>query len=148
MRDMTIHFICTGNMYRSRLAEAYCVSKDVPGLGVSSSGINAALNGPVPIAAHAADVLHAYGLERFSAPSWQQTTMALVRASDVLVFMEKEHYQFCKDWVDSNRQTVEIWDIPDVGPNLGPAEIITKVERTFVAIQQRTDRLLTELGFS
>jgi hypothetical protein len=29
---LTIHFICTGNMYRSRLAEAYCASRHVPGV--------------------------------------------------------------------------------------------------------------------
>jgi len=26
---MIIHFVCTGNIYRSRLAEAYCKSKGV-----------------------------------------------------------------------------------------------------------------------
>jgi hypothetical protein len=32
--------------------------------------------------------------------------------------MECEHHSFCKDWLDPGRQTVEIWDIPDVGPQL------------------------------
>jgi hypothetical protein len=34
LKRMTIHFICTGNIYRSRLAEMYCASKGVPGLFV------------------------------------------------------------------------------------------------------------------
>ena len=142
---MTIHFIYTGNIYRSRLAEAYCASKGVPGLCVSSSGIGTNLNRGIPIASYAARVLGERGIERFAAPSWQQTTAALVRASDVLVFMEREHYTFCKDWIDPARQTVEIWEIPDVGP-LDAAQIMTKVEQTFEMIAQRTDMLLTTLG--
>lgn len=143
---MTIHFICTGNIYRSRLAEAYCASKGVLGLSVSSSGIQTTLNGGVLIASYAGDALRAYGLERFAALSWQQTTAALIRASDVLVFMEREHYHFCKDWVDSSRQRFEIWDIPDVGSEVGAAEIMAKVERTFATIRRQTDSLLTKLA--
>jgi protein-tyrosine-phosphatase len=145
---MITHFICTGNIYRSRVAEAYCRSKGVSGLDVMSSGIQTTLNGGLPIASYAAGALRAYGLERFAAPSWQQTTAALVRASDVLVFMEREHYQYCKDWVDSSRQKFEIWDIPDVGSEVGATEIMTKVERTFATIRRQTDSLLTRLGFS
>ena len=144
---MTIHFICTGNIYRSRLAEAYCVSKGIPGLRVLSSGIATALNRVVPIAPYAERVLSKRGLERFAAPTWQQTTAALVRASDALVFMEREHHRFCKDWIDPTRQTVEIWDIPDVG-YVDPAQIMTKAEQTFETISQRTDMLLTALGLS
>jgi len=91
--NMTIHFICTGNIYRSRLAEAYCASKGTPGVRVLSSGIGATLHRGIPIAPYAERMLREHGLERFAAPSWQQTTAALVRASDVLVFMEREHYR-------------------------------------------------------
>jgi protein-tyrosine-phosphatase len=139
---MTIHFICTGNIYRSPLAEAYCASKRVTGLRVLSSGIGTKLNRGFLIASYAARVLSERGIERFAAPSWQQTTTALVRASDVLVFMEREHYQYCKDLLDLVRQTVEIWDIPDVG-QVDAARIMTEVEQTFEMIKQRTDMLLT-----
>jgi protein-tyrosine-phosphatase len=144
---MTIHFICTGNIYRSRLAEAYCAFKGVPGLSVSSSGIGTKLNRGIPIASYAVRVLSERGLEHFAASSWQQTTAALVRASDVLVFMEREHYSFCEDWLDPVRQWVEIWDIPDVR-QVDAAQIMTEVEQTFAMIRQRTDMLLTALRLS
>ena len=141
---MTVHFICTGNIYRSRLAEAYCASRAVPGLRTFSSGIGTGLNGDVTIAPYAARILRAQGLERFAAPSWQQTTAALVQASDFLVFMEREHYCFCEGWLDPVRHKFEIWDIPDVG-QMDAARIMNKVEQTFEAIRRRTDNLLTAL---
>lgn len=142
---MTIHFICTGNIYRSRLAEAYCASRGVPGLRVFSSGTGTALNGGVPIARYAAQVLKKRGLEGFGAPSWQPTTKALVEASDVLVFMETEHYQFCERWIEPARQKVEIWEIADVDAAQA-APMTQQAEETFERIKQRTDALLAAMG--
>jgi protein-tyrosine-phosphatase len=143
---MLIHFICTGNIYRSRLAEAYCASKQVPGLRVSSSGIMAAMNSDLPIAPYTARLLDQYGLKRFAAPEWRQTTPAMVQSSDVLVFMEAEHHRFCKRWIDSKRQKHTIWSIPDIGRQVGAGQLMTEVDRTFQLIRQRTDTLLTELN--
>ena len=120
---MTIHFVCTSNICRCRLAEAYCASRAVPELRVFPSGIGTALNGGVAIAPYAAHVLREFGLERFAAPSWQQTTAVLVRVSDVLVFMEREHHCFCENWIDPIRHKTEIWDIPDIG-QMDPAGIM------------------------
>jgi protein-tyrosine-phosphatase len=141
---MKIHFVCTGNIYRSRLAEAYCNSRGVPGIHVSSSGIRAGLEGDAPISPYAADVLTSYGLNRYAAAHWQRTSAELVRASDVLVFMESEHQRFCEGWIESMRQRIEVWEIEDVGP-IDAAEIPKKVEVTFGIIRQRIDTLLTSL---
>jgi protein-tyrosine-phosphatase len=142
-----IHFICTGNIYRSRLAEAYCASRCGPGIQVFSSGIAAGLNGDAPISPYAADVLAKYGLDSYAAARWQRTTAALVQASDVVVFLESEHRRFCESWIEPARQRIEVWEIEDVGP-VDAAEIANKVERTFGVIRQRTDTLLTTLGLS
>ena len=87
------------------------------------------------------------GLERFASPTWQQTTATLVRASDVLVFMEHHHYIFCKTWIDVSRQKLEIWDMQDVRA-ADAAAIMNEAEHTFDLIRQRTDMLLTTLGLS
>ena len=142
---MRIHFVCTGNIYRSRLAEAYCNSRGVPGIQVFSSGIRAGLEEDVPISPYAADVLTRYGLDRYAAARWQRTSADLVRASDVLVFMESEHRRFCERWIEATRQRIEVWEIEDVGP-IDAAKIQNKVERTFGIIRQRIDTLLTVLG--
>jgi protein-tyrosine-phosphatase len=142
---MRIHFVCTGNIYRSRLAEAYCISRGVPGIRVFSSGTRAGLEEDVPISPYAADVLTRFGLDQYAAPHWQRTSAELVRASDVLVFMESEHHRFCEGWIDPMRQRTEVWEIEDVGP-IDAAKIPNKVERTFGIIRQRIDTLLTALG--
>jgi protein-tyrosine-phosphatase len=139
-----IHFICTGNVYRSRLAEAWCVSRQVPGIEVSSSGIAAGQESLDPISPWAAEVLARYRLDSFASKHWQPTTRSLVEASDVLVFMESEHHRFCADWIQPGRQRIEVWEIEDIGPML-PEEIPGKVERTFGLIRERTDRLIESL---
>ncbi|MGO9433541.1 MAG: low molecular weight phosphatase family protein [Terracidiphilus sp.] len=146
-RDVIIHFVCTGNIYRSRLAEAYCASKCVPGIQTLSSGIGAGLNGDAPISPFTADVLTRYGLVSYAAEHWQRTTAALVEVCDVLVFMELEHHRFCENWIDPNRQRIEVWGIEDVGP-LPASEIPGKAERTFQIIRQRVDALLAALAAS
>jgi protein-tyrosine-phosphatase len=144
---ITIHFICTGNIYRSRLAEAYCASKGIPGLRVVSSGIAAGRDGIAPISPYAADALARCHLSSYAADHWQRTTASLVQASDVLVFMELEHHRFCVNWVEPARQRIEVWGIEDIGP-LEAAKIPAKVERTFQLIRQRTDLLLNVLGMA
>jgi protein-tyrosine-phosphatase len=141
----TIHFVCTGNIYRSRLAEAYCASRCAGRARVSSSGIAAGANGNAPISPYAETVLRKYGLNSFAAGSWQQTTEALVKASDVLVLMESEHHRFCNHWIETPRQRIEVWEIEDIGPM--PTEAIPgQVEQTFELIRRRTDALLRSLG--
>ena len=144
---MRIHFICTGNIYRSRLAEAYCASRCAPGTHVSSSGIGAGRDGDASISPYAADLLNQFGLDSFAAATWQRTTRDLVQASDVLVFMESEHRRFCEDWIESARQRIEVWEVTDIGPT-PVAEIPANVERTFGVIRQRTDALLASLGLA
>lgn len=142
---MRIHFICTGNIYRSRLAEAYCVSRCAGGTQVFSSGIAAGLEQDIPISPYAADILARYGLDSHASARWQRTTEGLVRASDVLVLMEAEHLHFCEEWIDPARQKIEVWGIEDVGP-IPASRIPEKVERTFEIIRRRTETLLTALG--
>jgi protein-tyrosine-phosphatase len=142
---MTIHFVCTGNIYRSRLAEAYCASKLIPGLQVSSSGIAAGRDGNALISPYAAEALARCDMSAYASERWQRTTESLVRKSDVVVFMESEHQRFCEGWIEPVHQRVEVWGIEDIGP-MDAGKIPAKVERTFQAIRGRCDLLLKSLG--
>lgn len=64
----------------------------------------------------------------------------------MLVFMEAEHYGFCKGWIEPARQRIEVWGVEDIGPTEA-AKIPAKVEHTFQLIRRRTDLLLKDLGF-
>jgi protein-tyrosine-phosphatase len=141
-----IHFVCTGNVYRSRLAEAYCASKGIADIRASSSGIAAGRDGHAAISPWAADVLNRYGLEPYAAAGWQRSTAELLRSSDVVVFMESEHQRFCAPWIEAGRHRVEVWEIEDIGP-MEFSEIPEKVERTFAEIQKKTDALIKSLDF-
>jgi protein-tyrosine-phosphatase len=81
-------------------------------------------------------ILREQGLERFAASGSRQTTAASVRATDLLIFMEREHYEFCEGWIDSIRQRIEVWDVPDIGPS-DPAVIMKSVSQTFDVIRPR-----------
>ena len=128
------------------MAEAYCNSKGIPEIRVTSSGIAAGRDGNAAISPWAADILNRYGLQSFAAANWQKTTEALIQANDVLVFMESEHRQFCDAWVDTGRHRVEVWEIEDIGP-MDLAMIPDKVERTFAMIRERIDVLLRTLYY-
>jgi protein-tyrosine-phosphatase len=143
---INIHFVCTGNIYRSRMAEAYCNSKGISGLRVTSSGIAAGRDGDAAISPWAAGILERFGLKSYAAANWQKTTEALIQGNEVLVFMESEHQQFCGAWVDPGRHRVEVWEIEDIGP-MDIGRIPEKVERTFAMIRERTDALLRTLEF-
>ena len=147
MPGINIHFICSGNVYRSRLAEACCRSTCLPGTHVFSSGIRAGLETDAPITPYAAYLLNKYSLASYAAPHWQRTTAALVQASDVLVFMESEHRRFCQNWIEPARQRIEVWGVEDLGI-VDAAEIPIRIERTFALIRQRTGALLTALALA
>jgi protein-tyrosine-phosphatase len=144
---INIHFVCTGNIYRSRLAEAYAVSRGIPGIRVTSSGIAAGRDGQAAISPWAADVLSRYGLERHAAPRWQRTTAELLQSSDIVVFMESEHQRFCAPCVEVGRHRVEVWEIEDIGP-MEFSKIPQKVEQTFAEIRKRTDELIQSLALN
>jgi protein-tyrosine-phosphatase len=143
--SITIHFVCTGNIYRSRLAEAYCASKRIPGLRVFSSGIAAGRDGNALISPYAAEALAGCNLSGYAAERWQRTTVSLVQESDVVVFMEAEHQRFCDHWIEPGRQRLEVWGIEDIGP-MDAGKIPAKVARTFQLIRERCDALLHDLG--
>lgn len=113
---MKIHFICRGNVYRSRMAEAYAKSllhKDVA-VRIYSSGIQAglALNGKVDPAA--VEALKEDGINNYLSPSWQQTTQELLDNSDLNVFMTNSVYSDAKNDYEIDDSKAIIWNIPDI----------------------------------
>lgn len=145
-----IHFVCTGNIYRSRLAEAYLKSKNIPGLVVSSSGTHASEQYKWHISWYALRLHYRYGLINFLTPTWTNTISKHVVNSDIVIFMGNDNYEYCiKKFAPPKKY--EIWNLPDfddVGLNGKPldltkeSEYIQISENVFAHIREKVDHLV------
>jgi protein-tyrosine-phosphatase len=151
---MLIHFICTGNSYRSRLAEAYLNAQAVPGLTAMSSGIHAQRNEHGPITWYAARIIKHHQLVPFMSLCWKQTDAASLEAADELVFMAEEHRAYCQEHFVLAKRPFRVWDVPDVDPLLIPESaaaseretiLVRETERTFERITKLVDELIAQL---
>jgi protein-tyrosine-phosphatase len=110
---MKIHFVCTGNTFRSRLAEAYLNSKKIPGLIVSSSGVeaNKDINGPINW--YTGRIIEHEGLTGFEKDTWTQTTHEILEGQDLVIFMQQWHFDQSVARFGFTGKNYEIWDIQD-----------------------------------
>lgn len=139
---MIIHFVCLGNIYRSRLAEAYLNSKNLPNVKVISSGIDAAGNNNRPISWLTQRLFEVYKLVPFQKPMWTQTTKELLDSADLTIFFNQKYYQFCVDNFSFNSKNYKIWEIADLDGNIKEhVKKIAKTEKSFAIIRQKVDEL-------
>ncbi len=155
---MHIHFVCSGNAYRSRLAEAYTKSKIVGrDIIVSSSGIsvdeNKFANGP--ICWYAMRIMKRRNLISYMAWHERQTTKDILDKVDLLVCMQQEHLDYCQKKLGYTGQMV-VWDIVDLDKMKGfmkeegkdyekDINHIELTEKTYSLITQKSDNLLFNL---
>ena len=148
---MHVHFVCTGNAYRSRLAEAYLRAQQLDGVTVSSSGIRARssyrYNGP--ISWYALRLLQREQLLPFTSKHSRQTTRKIISQAQLVIFMQPQHYDWVRKHYRFEPPIYEIWSIPDVhetGEDLSTeAALLGVTERTFEQIQEKVGRLVDQL---
>lgn len=139
VKNMKIHFVCLGNTYRSRLAEAYMNSLKLRGVRAVSSGIIADTV-HAPINWYALRMLEQQGMSRRRMASPRLSTRANVHSSDCMIFFTRKPYEFCKAWM-SPGQDYQIWNIADMQGGTHGAKI-RESERTFKQIKHRVDALI------
>ncbi len=154
---MKIHFVCTGNIYRSRLAEVYLKSKQIPNLSVSSSGTKASAQLKGPITWYAQRILQRNILTSFMSYSWKNTEYQTLKNYDYIIFMSIDNYNICKSKNYPMGNKYEIWDIPDFdnvnlnGKKLNKEaeiELIENSEKTFSKIKNKVDQLIKKIQSS
>lgn len=154
---MKIHFVCTGNIYRSRLAEAYLRSKQIPNFSVFSSGTKASTGFKGPISWYAQRILQRNMLTPFMSRSWNDTKYQTLKESDYVIFMGKENYEFCKSKNYPIGSKYVVWELPDFddsnlnGKRLDKKteiKLIEDSEKTFSDIKEKVDQLVQELQSS
>ena len=152
---MIIHFICRGNTYRSRLAEAYLNSKQSTTLKSISSGIVASKNGNGPISWYAQRIIENEKLVPFESPGWQQTTKEIIERADFTIFMQQDSCDYCRERLGFTQNNYEIWDIKDMGEflfssiGMRPATEMEKIkvsEETFESIKGKIDDLINRFS--
>jgi protein-tyrosine-phosphatase len=140
---MTIHFVCYGNVYRSRLAEAYFNSKKITNVTSISSGIVASINENRPISWLTQRLFEVYKLVPFEKSNWTQTTKQLLDSADLTIFFDKIYFEFCVENFDFHSENYEIWDIKDLDENIKEyEEKMRTTEETFILIRQKVDDLI------
>lgn len=148
---MKIHFVCSGNTNRSRMAEAYLNSKKLPGIIVSSSGIYANDNWEGSLSRYAERILTEHNLLPFAAKHWTQTTVDILDDNDLVVFMRRHHYDYCVEVLRWQPKNYLIWNIDDIPTNpLGDAEETVKAkaaadEGVFGNIVKEVDKLVLNI---
>jgi protein-tyrosine-phosphatase len=145
---MKVHIVCSGNTFRSRLAEAYLRSKlfekRINDIDISSSGINAHHNSYGPIAWYTLRILHNEKLTEFMSPTWVKTTVDMIKNSDYVIFMKQMHLDHSKNVLGETPKDFVILDIEDVFPS----EIYTKYNDYYEAdleIMKTTDEVFVNL---
>jgi protein-tyrosine-phosphatase len=140
-----VHFICTGNIYRSRLGETYLNSKKIPEVIVNSSGIKAGEEIDDAIGWYSLEIIKENHLEEFMAPTWQKTTLELLKNVDIIIFMTKLHYDFVTQTLGYIPKKYEIWEIKDITAQ--EIDSIKKETRdTFSKIKAKVDSLAISLS--
>ena len=144
---MNLHFVCTGNVFRSRLAEAYSryLLKNHPHYKITSSGVNASNAQDGPIAWYALRLIVEHELTDYLSPEWTQTTDTLLSVQDKVIFMQPWHYQQAVARFGYHGQNFLIWDIPDITPDMTDEAIIKFSARQFEVVKKNVDQLVNTL---
>lgn len=111
----SIHFVCRGNIYRSRLAEAYAKSllNNGGSKTVSSSGIEADLNLVGDAAPITQQIAASENIDQCLSPTWTQATQSHIDTNDIVIFMNKTVYQDATKFLNIPEEKTEVWSIPD-----------------------------------
>lgn len=135
--------------FRSRLAEAYLNSKQIPNLKAISSGIEAEINNCGSITWYAQRLIQDNNLIPFEKPVWEQTTKILLETGDLTIFMHQNIYDYAVKHFGFEGGNYQTWEIPDIRVHLLTfAQEVQKIEATekiYAEIKQKIDELIKEI---
>lgn len=139
---MNIHFICRGNTFRSRLAEDYIKSFGIPGIVISSSGIEGDLAEDGNITWYAKEILIKENLIQFDKNSWTLTSLKMLLESDIVIYMDNQVFEKARlKWgnrIDNKEH--EVWNIPDI--EILNSNTINKANIIYLQIKNNIDNFL------
>lgn len=113
MNKIKIHFVCRGNVYRSRIAEIYVKSLGLTDVDVSSSGIEASWYAKDFIAPWTKYAAQQNQLDISLSPISHQTNEQTLANSDIIVFVNTDVYKDALKKYNFNTAKSLVWKIAD-----------------------------------
>lgn len=147
---MNIHFVCRGNVFRSRMAEAYARSKIGKHIKVSSSGIEAQIYPEDYLSSYAQIPLEEAGLTKYASSKRVQTSQLLLNKANVIIFVDPSVEKDTRaKFKVPLKAYVRTWNIDDIdGHDLGQPtndEKIALGKETYSKIRKGVDKLLRDV---
>lgn len=116
-----IHFVCRGNIFRSRMAAAYFHNLiDAAQYRVDSSGIDAnkSASGVVTIEPYTQAVAEQFDLHHGIRKHKVQTTNKLLDEADVIIFLNKDVYEDALKAYQFDVRKALVWHVADIDDRL------------------------------
>lgn len=145
MEKIKIHFVCRGNIYRSRLAEAYLKSFQNPKWVISSSGIDAEKQKTIHTSPWAEATAIQNGIAQWLTGTNTKTVQADLDDSDLIVFMSDDVYRDVQKTYTFNEDKSLVWHVKDRQnwPTTMPAR--QKRYGTFRQIKRNANTLIDDI---
>ncbi|MFB6190917.1 MAG: hypothetical protein ABEJ64_00655 [Candidatus Nanohaloarchaea archaeon] len=122
---MRVLYVCTGNSFRSPVAEAL-TRKYHPDMEVESAGTGATDH----VAENARELLEEVDALQYVKPSPDQLSQRAVDEADVVVTMMPGHRDFLEENFDMEGKDVRTWRVSDpVNRGVSPREAFEKLEQ-------------------
>ena len=144
-----VNFVCNGNVYRSRLAEAYVNSLRSDDFEFSSSGVvsDSDFSNPNDIPKLAEYVAEVCELDLCLSPKRRQTTAEDISSSDFIVCLNRSVFERLTAKFSIDTARLAVWHVPDVAdiyldhndPNYASGEVRALSVQSFEAIKRSID---------
>ncbi len=121
---MRVLFVCTGNSFRSPVAEALA-RRFKPDLEVESAGTDPADH----VAENGKKLLEEENALRYVKPSPDPLSERALKQADKIKVMEKAHLKHINNNYSVEKEKIENWKVKDpIGPGVEPTESFEKIK--------------------